>query len=64
MSELKPCPFCGGIARIYCREGVRVKCTKCGCETPTRNDSPGEWWENGKTNALEMVIKEWNRRVT
>jgi len=61
--ELKPCPFCGGIARVYCRDGVRIKCSKCGCGTPVRSDSPGEWWENGRQNALDMVIREWNRRA-
>lgn len=61
--ELEDCPFCGGIARIFVSDGVRVKCTQCGCQTPERIDTCGEWWENGKSNALEWVIKKWNRRV-
>ena len=60
--ELNPCPFCGGAARVYCRDGVRVKCTKCGCETPVRSDNP-EQWENGGLTALNTVIREWNRRA-
>lgn len=61
--EIKHCPFCGGIARVFCRDGgVRVKCTKCGCETPVRSDIPGQWVSGGLT-ALDTVIREWNRRM-
>ena len=61
--ELKPCPYCGHEARVYCRDGVRIKCPNCGCETPNLSDRPSERWESGKENALEIVIKKWNRRV-
>lgn len=33
--ELKPCPFCGGVAvlRTYNYTTVRAECTRCGAET-------------------------------
>ena len=56
MIELKPCPFCGGKARLLAGNGVRVLCTKCGATTWTATDS-----ERGGTSAVEDVIKAWNR---
>ena len=29
MIELKSCPFCGGEARLFVNNGVRVLCNKC-----------------------------------
>ena len=35
MSELKPCPFCGGEAEIYRHALVSwVRCKECGVDTP------------------------------
>lgn len=56
MIELKPCPFCGGKARLFVSNGVRVLCTKCGATTWTAADS-----ERVGTSAVEDVIKAWNR---
>lgn len=56
MIELKPCPFCGGKARLLAGNGVRVLCTKCGATTWTATDS-----ERGGTSAVEDVIKAWNK---
>ena len=56
MIELKPCPFCGGKARLFVSNGVRVLCTKCGATTWTATDS-----ERGRTSAVEDVIKAWNK---
>lgn len=59
MSELKPCPFCGGQAEIRkttipktIATGAFVQCEKCGARTRCVIDL-GE----------EYVIRIWNRRV-
>lgn len=57
MAKLKPCPFCGGKARLLVSNGVRVLCTKCGATTRILVDS-----ERVETSAVKDVIKTWNRR--
>lgn len=57
VTELKPCPFCGGKARLFVSNGVRVLCTKCGATTRILVDS-----ERVGTSAVEDVIKAWNGR--
>ena len=54
MAELKPCPFCGGEAKIVrlftsTRYDCFVKCTKC--------DN-----ESGLYTSKQNAVKEWNRR--
>ena len=58
MIELKPCPFCGGEARLFVNDGVRVLCAKCRASSKILVDS-----ECYKTSAVEKVIEAWNRRV-
>lgn len=48
MTELKPCPFCGGEAaeRYECLNGVFVQCNKCGVSThvfSSQDDAIGTW---------------------
>lgn len=58
MTELKPCPFCGGKARLFVNSGVRVICSKCGVSTKILTDKL-----ECSSNAVETVIGEWNRRT-
>ena len=66
MEELKPCPFCGGEAKIVHgdlgRSGSRVICKDCGCSTAfvsisTRyscDTKAAEAW-----NTREELSEEW-----
>ena len=58
MFELKPCPFCGGRARLFVKDGVRVVCTRCYVSTRVLRDE----LEYG-SNAVEPSIEAWNRRA-
>ncbi len=58
MIELKNCPFCGGEARLFVSDGVRVVCAKCRASSKILVDS-----DCYKTNAVEKVIEAWNKRT-
>lgn len=58
MLDLKKCPFCGGEARLFVGDGVRVLCQKCYATTRILTDAI-----NTSTNAVKNVIEAWNRRV-
>lgn len=58
MFELKPCPFCGGKARLFVSDGVRVICSKCYACTKILADNM-----EYSSNATETVVEAWNRRV-
>ena len=58
MAELKPCPFCGGKARLFVNGGVRVICSKCYAGTKSLTDNMGY-----ESNAVETVVEAWNRRA-
>lgn len=77
--ELKPCPFCGGEAKVYTTESRQsyrravAKCQTCfaelRCEGGGFHDFPevdDEFEKRRLSNerAKERVIKAWNRRAT
>ena len=57
MSELKPCPFCGGDAEITrygtSRYSTQYECTDCGCQLETGETfNHGEAWNTRDTDQL------------
>lgn len=62
MSEikLKPCPFCGGEARLQRKNkkhGYYVICKKCGCRTPYF-----QYQFDSLEKLRETAIETWNTR--
>lgn len=67
--ELKPCPFCGGEAKLKHgfpgrqRQGMRqatVQCKICGCRTVTYRQFAYEPWKEVDEHAIFV----WNSRAT
>lgn len=58
IAKLKPCPFCGGKAKIYNRgDACHVHCTVCKATSAT--------WYNGADYSCKYLLKaiqEWNNR--
>ena len=56
--ELKPCPFCGGVAEVQDitrhieNNSIVVRCSRCGVSTKPFND-----------NRLPLALEAWNRRA-
>ncbi len=67
--KLKPCPFCGGSAKIEydretmgmgeCPEVAFVICENCGCKT--KNYYIGGYY--GSKDNEKNAVKMWNRRT-
>ena len=58
IEKLKPCPFCGGEARLFANEGVRVYCKNCHASTRILTDNAAL-----NTSAVQIVIENWNKRA-
>lgn len=58
MADLKPCPFCGGKARLFVSDGVGVICSKCYASTRIMSDKI-----EYDSSAVETVVEAWNRRA-
>lgn len=63
MSELKPCPFCGGEARYTpaCAQANEVKCNKCHAKS-MRVFMPDLYYPNWKDANKAKAIEAWNTR--
>ena len=65
-SPVKPCPFCGGPARLVSHEspeatnyGYEVHCDKCGAMGPSADCE----WDGNSEHAKRDAIEAWNRRT-
>lgn len=61
--KLKPCPFCGGEARLKKHYRLEqtwyVQCSKCGIKTKNSVQTPYESWKT----TMNYPVRLWNRRV-
>ena len=58
MSELKPCPFCGGEGKgVYDDNGYMVECDKCHADGPFASD------RYYKDDFKRRAIEAWNARA-
>jgi hypothetical protein len=65
MEELKPCPFCGGEARVSgdYRYGFGITCLgeTCGCRFGIEYDNSA--MPNNDYVTENEAIKKWNKRI-
>ena len=67
ITQIKPCPHCGGKARIAGTDNgremttARIVCTVCGCGTKTYNRTT-KTEESPDEDALQQAVAVWNMR--
>ena len=71
--KLKPCPFCGGEAKMkhgypgQQRKGIRqsvVQCKKCGCRTVTYRQAAYQPWKEVDEQAADhRHARRWDNRI-
>ena len=66
--ELKPCPFCGGEAKMFLNPDydancyvAYVRCSTVGCGAIIKGDDKPLWFGNDRIAELSARCK-WNRR--
>ena len=66
--EIKPCPFCGGKARLIIKYSektesyfMRVKCYRCNAQSATYSD---EAMPTDDSESKKSAIEAWNKRYT
>lgn len=62
MTELKPCPFCGGEADVHCFAHDDSECTVM-CSNPNCRASVSARSCGSMTTAYNRARKLWNRRA-
>ena len=69
----KTCPFCGGSAKMYCRDLderygygyiATVSCNSCGASVSECNKEGTGGWNNEESLAIEArAVEKWNKRT-
>ena len=61
--SLKPCPFCGGEARLRKHQKLKetwyVQCKNCGIRTANSVQVPYESWKD----TMKHPVDQWNMRT-
>lgn len=61
--SLKPCPFCGGEARLRKHQKLEqtwyVQCKNCGVRTANSAQMPYQSWKD----AMKYPVNQWNARL-
>lgn len=61
-TELKPCPFCGGKARVNTLKWVGGYTATALCKNEP-NVHYLDMWDEDEEKAIELIIEVWNRRA-
>lgn len=63
MSELEPCPFCGGEADYHIHERIGVECLACGAGFATvfgsREEAAEAWNRRAEAEQLRELVRDY-----